>query len=40
MELSTVADAAWTTENYTPETPNIPETPETPENPGKSQKTK
>lgn len=43
MELSTVADAAWTTENYTPETPNIPETPETPEtreNPSKSQKTK
>ena len=40
MELSTVADAVWTTENYTPETPNIPETPETSENPSKSQKTK
>jgi len=40
LELSTVADAVWTTENYTPETPNIPETPETPENPSKSQKTK
>ena len=43
IELSTVADAVWTIEDYTPETPDIPETPETPEtreNPSKSQKTK
>ena len=40
IDVATIADAAWTTETYTPETPATPETPETPENLSKSSKSK